>query len=33
VTTGSSLVSTTELRLTPELKPSNTGQLFVFALP
>jgi len=33
VTTGSSLVSTTELRLTPELKPSNTGQLYVFALP
>ncbi len=33
VTTGSSLVSTTELRLTPELKPSQSGQLFVFALP
>ena len=33
VTTGSSLVSTTELRLTPELKPSNSGQLYVFALP
>jgi len=26
-------VSTTELVLTPELKPSNAGQLFVFALP
>jgi alcohol dehydrogenase (cytochrome c) len=33
VTTGASLVSTTELRLTPELKPSSSGQLFVFALP
>jgi alcohol dehydrogenase (cytochrome c) len=33
VTTGASLVSTTELRLTPELKPGSSGQLFVFALP
>ncbi len=33
VTTGASLVSTTELRLTPELKPGASGQLFVFALP
>jgi alcohol dehydrogenase (cytochrome c) len=33
VTTGPSLVANSTLRLTPELKPSNTGQLFVFALP
>jgi outer membrane protein assembly factor BamB len=33
VTTGPSLVANTALRLTPELKPSNSGQLYVFALP
>jgi len=33
VTTGPSLVANSALRLTPELKPSNTGQLYVFALP
>jgi PQQ-dependent dehydrogenase (methanol/ethanol family) len=33
VTTGPSLVANSTLRLTPELKPSNTGQLYVFALP
>jgi hypothetical protein len=33
VTTGPSLVANSALRMTPELKPSTTGQLFVFALP
>jgi alcohol dehydrogenase (cytochrome c) len=33
VTTGPSLVANSTLRLTPELKPSNNGQLYVFALP
>jgi PQQ-dependent dehydrogenase (methanol/ethanol family) len=33
VTTGPSLVANSTLRLTPELKPSTTGQLYVFALP
>jgi PQQ-dependent dehydrogenase (methanol/ethanol family) len=33
VTTGPSLVANSALRLTPELKPSTTGQLYVFALP
>jgi hypothetical protein len=33
VTTGPSLVANSALRLTPELKPSNSGQLYVFALP
>ena len=33
VTTGPSLVANSALRMTPELKPSNTGQLYVFALP
>jgi PQQ-dependent dehydrogenase (methanol/ethanol family) len=33
VTTGPSLVANSALRLTPELKPSSTGQLYVFALP
>jgi PQQ-dependent dehydrogenase (methanol/ethanol family) len=33
VTTGPSLVANTALRLTPELKPSTAGQLYVFALP
>jgi alcohol dehydrogenase (cytochrome c) len=33
VTTGPSLVANTALRLTPELRPSTSGQLYVFALP
>ena len=33
VTTGPSLVANSALRLTPELKPSASGQLYVFALP
>jgi alcohol dehydrogenase (cytochrome c) len=33
VTTGPSLVANSALRMTPELKPSNTGQMYVFALP
>ena len=33
VATGPSGVATSTLRVTPELKPSNAGQVFVFALP
>jgi alcohol dehydrogenase (cytochrome c) len=33
VTTGASLVANTALRLTPELKPGNAANVFVFALP
>jgi len=33
VATGPSGVATTTLRLTPELRPSTTGQMYVFALP
>jgi len=33
VTTGPSLVATTALRLTPELRPGNAAAVFVFALP
>jgi alcohol dehydrogenase (cytochrome c) len=33
VTTGSSLVANTALRLTPELRPGNAANIFVFALP
>jgi alcohol dehydrogenase (cytochrome c) len=33
VATGPSGVATSTLRLTPELKPSNAGQVYVFALP
>jgi alcohol dehydrogenase (cytochrome c) len=33
VATGPSLVANSTLRMTPELKPSNSGQLYVFALP
>jgi len=33
VATGPSGVATATLRLTPELKPSNAGQVYVFALP
>ncbi len=33
VTTGTSLVSGSALRLTPELKPGNAPNIFVFALP
>jgi alcohol dehydrogenase (cytochrome c) len=33
VTTGTSLVSSSALRLTPELKPGNAANIFVFALP
>ena len=33
VTTGNSLVANTALRLTPELKPGNAANIFVFALP
>jgi alcohol dehydrogenase (cytochrome c) len=33
VTTGNSLVSNSANRLTPELKPSNSNQVYVFALP
>jgi alcohol dehydrogenase (cytochrome c) len=33
VTTGPSLVANSTLSLTPELKPSRAGQLYVFALP
>jgi alcohol dehydrogenase (cytochrome c) len=33
VTTGTSLVSTSALSLTPELKPGNAANIFVFALP
>jgi alcohol dehydrogenase (cytochrome c) len=33
VTTGASLVANSALRLTPELKPGNAANIFVFALP
>jgi alcohol dehydrogenase (cytochrome c) len=33
VTTGSSLVASTALRLTPEIKPGNAPNVYVFALP
>ena len=33
VTTGTSLVATSALSLTPELKPGNAANIFVFALP
>jgi alcohol dehydrogenase (cytochrome c) len=33
VTTGNSLVSNSANRLTPEIRPSGTGQVYVFALP
>jgi len=33
VMTGPSIVSNSALRLTPELHPSNTSAVFVFALP
>src|SRR5262249_49019418 len=33
VTTGQSLSSSTDLRLTPELKPGNAANAYVFALP
>jgi len=33
VTTGASLVANSSGRMTPELRPSNTASLFVFALP
>ena len=33
VATGPSGVANSTLRVTPELKPSTTGQVFVFALP
>jgi PQQ-dependent dehydrogenase (methanol/ethanol family) len=33
VTTGNSLVSGSANRLTPEIRPSGTGQVYVFALP
>ena len=33
VTTGHSLVANSTNRLTPELKPSNTANMYVFALP
>jgi alcohol dehydrogenase (cytochrome c) len=33
VTTGSSLVANSALRLTPELRPGNAANIFVFALP
>ena len=33
VSTGTSLVSSSALRLTPELKPGNAANVFVFALP
>jgi PQQ-dependent dehydrogenase (methanol/ethanol family) len=33
VATGSSLVANSSLRLTPEIKPSNTSSMYVFALP
>jgi alcohol dehydrogenase (cytochrome c) len=33
VTTGNSLVSNSTNRLTPELRPSGAGNVFVFALP
>ena len=33
VATGPSGVANSTLRVTPELKPSSTGQVFVFALP
>jgi len=33
VSTGPSLVANASLRLTPELKPSNTSSMYVFALP
>jgi len=33
VTTGTSLVSSSALRLAPELKPGNAANVFVFALP
>ena len=33
VTTGASLVASSALRLTPELKPGNAANVFVFALP
>jgi hypothetical protein len=33
VTTGASLVANSSGRLTPELKPANAANVFVFALP
>jgi len=33
VTTGPSLVASTALRLTPELRPGNAPNIFVFTLP
>jgi alcohol dehydrogenase (cytochrome c) len=33
VTTGNSLVSNSANRMTPELKPSSSNQVYVFALP
>ena len=33
VSTGTSLVSSSALRLTPELRPGNAANVFVFALP
>ena len=33
VTTGASLVANSSGRLTPELRPANTANVFVFALP
>ena len=33
VTTGSSLVAGSAGRMTPELQPSNSANVFVFALP
>jgi alcohol dehydrogenase (cytochrome c) len=33
VTTGTSLVATSALRVTSELKPGNAANIFVFALP
>src|SRR5262245_38887169 len=33
VTTGNSLVASSALRLTPELKPGNAANIFVFSLP
>jgi hypothetical protein len=33
VVIGSSLAASTDLRLTPEIKPGNTASVVVFALP
>ena len=33
VTTGASLVGNSALRMTPELKPGNAANVFVFSLP